>query len=104
MYAIVRTAGFQFQVEPGAVVSMPRLQAEIGQTLELSEVLLAVDGENVQLGRPTLPGAKVTVQVVRHGRGPKIIIGKHRRRKHYDRKTGHRQDFTQVRVADISLP
>ncbi len=104
MYAIVRTGGFQFQMEPGVVVVLPRMDANVGDTLELSDVLLVSDAGEVKVGRPSLQGAKVTVKVLRHGRHKKIIVGKHRRRKHYDRKIGHRQDYTQVRVAEISLP
>ncbi|MBE7557641.1 50S ribosomal protein L21 [bacterium] len=104
MYAIVRTGGFQYQVEPGAVVALPRMEADIGAMIDLPEVLLVSDEGKVQVGRPTLAGAKVTVKVLRHTRGPKIVVGRHKRRKHYDRKLGHRQDYTQVRVAAISLP
>jgi len=104
MYAIVRTGGFQFQMEPGTVVNLPNFPAEIGDTVELGEVLLAFDDQEVKVGTPTLAGASVTVEVLRHGRGKKVIIGKHKRRKHYHRKAGHRQDFTQVKVNAITLP
>ena len=104
MYAIVRTGGFQFQMEPGTVITLPSMQAEIGDTIELGEVLLTFDNNEVKVGTPTLEGVKVTVEVLRHGRGKKVIIGKHKRRKHYHRKAGHRQDFTQVKVNEISLP
>lgn len=101
MYAIVKAAGFQYRVEPGQVLQLPSLPAEVGQEVVLGEVLLAADGQTVRIGRPTLPGAAVTAEVLRHGKGPKIVVFKFKRRKNYARKKGHRQKFTEVRIKEI---
>lgn len=103
MYAIIRTGGRQFRAEPGKTIRIPSLATEPGQNVEFGEVLLGADGDNIRLGAPVLDGARVTAEVVRHGRGEKIIIFKHKRRKNYRRKQGHRQGFTEVKVSEINL-
>ena len=102
-YAIIRTGGKQFRVEPGQTIRIPSLVGEAGGTVEFNEVLLGSDGNDVRTGVPTLSGAKVTGEIVKHGRGEKIVIFKFKRRKNYARKAGHRQGFTEVRINDISL-
>ena len=103
MYAIIKTGGKQFRVEPGRTYKMPSLVGDAGAKLEFNEVLLGNDGKNVKTGVPSLSGAKVTGEIVRHGRGEKIIVFKQKRRKNYARKRGHRQGFTEVRINDINL-
>ena len=102
-YAIIKTGGKQFRVEPGRTYRIPSLVGDQGAQVEFNEVLLGNDGSNVRTGVPALSGAKVTGEIVRHGRGDKIIIFKQKRRKNYARKRGHRQGFTEVRINDISL-
>ena len=102
-YAIIRTGGKQFRVEPGRTYRIPSLAGEAGSDIEFNEVLLGSDGSNVRTGVPALQGARVTGEIVKHGRGEKIIVFKHKRRKNYARKRGHRQGFTEVRITDISL-
>jgi large subunit ribosomal protein L21 len=102
-YAIIKTGGKQFRVEPGRTYRIPSLAGEAGSDVEFNEVLLGSDGDNVRTGVPALKGAKVTGAIVKHGRGEKIIVFKHKRRKNYARKRGHRQGFTEVRINDISL-
>jgi large subunit ribosomal protein L21 len=102
-YAIIRTAGFQYRAEPGKTLRIPSLAAEVGSSITFDEVLLSSDGTNIQAGAPLLQGAKVTAEVVRHGRGEKLVIFKFKRRKNYARKQGHRQNFTEVRINDITL-
>jgi large subunit ribosomal protein L21 len=102
-YAIIRTGGKQFRVEPGKTVRIPSLLGEAGTRVEFNDVLLGSDGNNVQTGVPSLAGAKVTGEIVRHGRGEKIVVFKFKRRKNYARKQGHRQGFTEVRISDITL-
>ena len=80
-----------------------RSSAKPGGKIEFNDVLLGNDGKNVKTGVPSLSGAKVTGEIVRHGRGEKIIVFKQKRRKNYARKRGHRQGFTEVRINDISL-
>jgi large subunit ribosomal protein L21 len=102
-YAIIRTGGKQFRVEPGKTIRIPTLVGEAGSSVEFNDVLLGSDGGNVRTGVPTLAGAKVTGEIVKHGRGDKIVVFKFKRRKNYSRKQGHRQGFTEVKINDISL-
>jgi len=102
-YAIIRTGGKQFRVEPGRTYKIPSLDGDAGSAIEFKDVLLGNDGKAVKTGVPSLRGAKVTGEIVGHGRGEKIIVFKQKRRKNYARKRGHRQGFTEVRIKDISL-
>ena len=101
-YAIIRTGGKQFRVEPGQTVRVPSLEGEEGSQVEFGEVLLGSDDNEVRAGVPTLDGAKVTGEIVRHGRGEKIVVFKFKRRKNYARKQGHRQGFTAVKIDSIA--
>lgn len=103
MYAIIRLGGHQYRAEPGKTLRLQSMDVEPGETVKFEEVLLGADGETIKVGAPMLSGASVSAEVVRHGRGEKIIIFKHKRRKNYRRKQGHRQGFTEVRVNEISL-
>ena len=102
-YAIFRTGGKQFRAEPGKTLRIPSLSADAGATVEFSDVLLGAQDGNVRLGVPTLSGAKVTGEIVKHGLGDKIVVFKFKRRKNYARKQGHRQGYTEVRIKDITL-
>jgi len=102
-YAIIRTGGKQFRVEPGRTYKIPSLAGDAGTAIEFKDVLLGNDGKAVKTGVPSLRGAKVTGEIVGHGRGEKIIVFKQKRRKNYARKRGHRQGFTEIRIKDISL-
>ena len=102
-YAIIRTGGKQFRAEPGKTLRLPSLAAEAGSTVEFTDILLGSADGNVKLGVPTLSGAKVTGEIVKHGLGDKIVVFKFKRRKNYARKQGHRQGYTEVRIKDITL-
>jgi large subunit ribosomal protein L21 len=102
-YAIFATGGRQFRAEPGATLKIPLLKAEPGTKVSFDEVLLASDGKHVQAGKPILKGAKVTAEVVRHGKGEKIRIYRFARRTGYRRHAGHRQLFTEIKIADVKL-
>ena len=102
MYAIIEASGKQFRAEADATLRLPSLKAEPGDTVTFSVLLAETDGQ-IQVGQPSLEGASVSVEVLRHGRGKKIIVFKRKRRKGYRRKQGHRQGFTDVRVVDIAL-
>lgn len=102
-YAIIRTGGKQFRVESGRTYKVPSLEGEPGGKVEFSEVLLGSDGKTAKPGAPLLKGAKVSAEIVRHGRGDKIIVFKQKRRKNYARKRGHRQGFTEIKINAISL-
>ncbi len=104
MYAVFRTGGKQFRAEPGTRLRIPSLDVEPGDSVVFDQVLLAGDGEkSVQVGAPTVDGASVKAEVLRHGRGDKVIVFKRKRRKGYRRKQGHRQDFTEIRVDEVAL-
>lgn len=102
MFAIVQCKGFQYRVTPEERVQIPLTAAEPGSTLVLDEVLMIGTGDAMRVGTPFVAGAKVEAEVVRHGRGPKIIVGKFKRRKGYRRRNGHRQDFTEIRIRSIT--
>jgi large subunit ribosomal protein L21 len=103
MYAIIRSGDKQFRAEPGQTVRVPSLAAEVGETVTFGEVLVASTDDGTQIGVPTLAGATVTGEVVRHGKDRKVIIFKWKRRKNYRRKQGHRQKFTEVRIGEIRV-
>ncbi|MDQ6887748.1 MAG: 50S ribosomal protein L21 [Gemmatimonadota bacterium] len=102
-YAIIRTGGLQFRAEPGKTLRLPSIAADVGSSVTFDEVLLGGDGNSVHAGAPLVSGAKVTGEIVRHGKGDKIVIFKFKRRKNYARKQGHRQGFTEVKINDITL-
>ena len=102
-YAIIRTGGKQYRVTPGQTLRVPSMLGDAGTQVTFNEVLLGSDGANVRTGVPTLSGASVTGEIVRHGLGEKIVIFKFKRRKNYARKQGHRQGFTEVKIHDITL-
>jgi large subunit ribosomal protein L21 len=102
-YAIIRTAGKQYRVEPGKKVRLPTMEGEAGASVRFDEVLVGSDGKTVQTGAPLVKGATVKGEIVRHGLGDKIVVFKFKRRKNYARKQGHRQGYTEVRITDISL-
>jgi large subunit ribosomal protein L21 len=101
MYAIIRSGDKQFRAEPGRTIRVPSLNVEPGEKVTFGEVLLAGGDEGVKVGAPTLSGASVTGEVIRHGREKKVITFKWKRRKNYRLKKGHRQDFTEVRIGEI---
>ena len=104
MYAIVRTGGMQFKVLPDETVRVPRMEAQEGQQVTIDEVLLLQDGDRTMVGSPTVSGAKVTAEVLAHGKGKKVIVFKMKRRKDYRRTRGHRQGYTELLIKDISIP
>ena len=102
-YAIIRTGGKQFRAEPGKTLRIPSLIGDNGASVEFNDVLLGSDGNNVRMGVPSLAGAKVTAEIVKQGKGDKIVVFKFKRRKNYAKKQGHRQGYTEVRIKDITL-
>jgi large subunit ribosomal protein L21 len=100
-YAIINVSGLQFKVVPDAVVRVPKLASEVGQEIGLSNVLLFSDGRTVEVGTPYLEGKEIRAEIIRHGRGKKIIVFKKKRRKDYQRKNGHRQQFTEIRIRNF---
>jgi len=100
-YAVFRTAGKQFRAEKGVTLKVPKLAGEPGSKVTFDDVLLAGDGEKVKAGKPSVKGAKVTAQIVRHGKGDKVVVFKFRRRENYRRKAGHRQGFTEIKITEV---
>ena len=103
MYAIVETGGKQHLVREGDTLEVELLPAGEGETVTLDRVLAVELDGRLEVGKPFVDGARVTVKVVRHGRGPKIIVFKYKAKKNYRRKKGHRQPFTMVRVEKIEV-
>ena len=102
-YAIFTTGGAQFRAEPGVTIKVPLLDAKPGDEVSFDNVLVASDGKHIQTGSPKVKGAKVTAEVVRHGKGKKIRIFRFARRTGYRRHGGHRQDFTEIKIADVKV-
>ena len=101
MYAIFKSGGRQYEARPGHTLRMEKIPGEVGESVVLNEVLFFSDGEKVRIGQPLVEGVAVQAKIVEHGRLAKIVIFKHRRRKDYRKKQGHRQSFTAVRVENI---
>ena len=102
MYAVVKTGGKQYKVSVGEKLKVEQIPAELDSQIELTEVLMIADGESVKVGAPFIEGAKVTAKVVAHGRGEKVRIVKHKRRKHYHKEQGHRQWYTLLKIKAIT--
>lgn len=102
MYAIIKTGGKQVVASPGEVIRVETLSGEAGDTVELNDVVLINDDGKVATG-DDLSGAKVTGVIEKHGRGKKVIVFKFKRRKMYRRRNGHRQNFTDVKIQDITV-
>jgi len=103
MYAIIRTGSKQYQVAAGDTLKVEKLQGKVGDTIELSDVLLVADGDNVTVGQPLVDGAKVTAKIVEHGRAKKILIFKKKKRKGYRVKNGHRQQYTALTIEEVAV-
>ena len=102
MYAVIKTGGKQYRVAPGEKIKIEQIPADVGAQIVLDQVLMVSDGDAVKLGNPLVSGAKVSATVIAHGRGVKVKIFKLRRRKHYQRTQGHRQNYTEIRVDAIA--
>ena len=101
MYAVIKTGGKQYRVSPGEKLKVEQIPADVGAEVVLDQVLMVGEGESVRLGQPTLSGATVKATVVGHGRGDKVRIFKMRRRKHYRKQQGHRQNYTELKIDSI---
>ncbi|HXY06126.1 MAG TPA: 50S ribosomal protein L21 [Burkholderiaceae bacterium] len=102
MFAVIKTGGKQYRVSAGDRVKVEALPSEVGQQVTLSEVLAVGEGNQVRVGSPRLDGAAVVATVLAHGRHPKVRIFKMRRRKHFQKHAGHRQNFTEIRIDSIA--
>ena len=102
MYAVVKTGGKQYRVSAGEKLKIEQIPADIGAEIVLDQVLLVADGDNLKMGRPLVAGATVQAKVLAQGRHDKVRIFKMRRRKHYQKHQGHRQNFTEIEITDIN--
>ena len=102
MYAVIKTGGKQYRVSPGDKLKVETIDAEVGASFDFDTVLMISDGDKLTVGAPTIASAKVTAEIVAHGRGKKVEIIKFKRRKHHQKRTGHRQNFTQVEIQSIN--
>jgi large subunit ribosomal protein L21 len=103
MYAVIESGGKQYRVELGSEIEVESLTAEAGKTMQIERVLLVADGDETAIGQPTVEGARVSVDVVRHDRGDKIVVFKYQPKARRRVKHGHRQELTVLRVSDIVL-
>jgi large subunit ribosomal protein L21 len=102
MYAVVKTGGKQYRVAAGEKLRIETISADVGSELVLDQVLMLADGDAVKVGTPLVSGASVKATVLAHGRADKVRIFKLRRRKHYQKRQGHRQNYTEIKIDAIS--
>ena len=101
MYAVIESGGKQHRVVAGETLKLEKLDIAEGETVDFDKVMLLSNGDDIQIGKPYVEGAKVSAEVLSHGRAKKITIIKFNRRKHYRRQAGHRQWYTEVKITDI---
>jgi len=102
MYAVIKTGGKQYRVVAGEKLKVEQIPADIGAQITLDQILMVGEGEAVKIGAPLVQGASVQATVVSHGRHDKVKIFKMRRRKHYQKRQGHRQNYTELRIDTIA--
>lgn len=102
MYAVIKTGGKQYRVATGEKVKVELLNAQVGEQVTLDQVLAAGDGAEMSIGSPLLAGASVVATVVSHGRHDKVRIFKMQRRKHYQKRQGHRQGYTEIEIGAVN--
>ncbi|MGM0703336.1 MAG: 50S ribosomal protein L21 [Pseudomonadota bacterium] len=102
MYAVIKSGGKQYRVQEGQTLKLEKIEVPTGESIDFDEVLLVGSEDDVKVGAPLVEGAKVSAEVVSHGRGEKVRIIKFRRRKHHMKRQGHRQWFTEVKITGIS--
>lgn len=102
MYAVIKTGGKQYRVAAGEKIKVEQIPADVGSEIVLDQVLMVGEGESVKIGTPMLAGASVKATVLAHGRHAKVRIFKMRRRKHYQKHQGHRQNYTELRIETIA--
>jgi len=102
MYAVIKTGGKQYRVVAGEKIKVEQIPADVGAEITLDQILMIGEGESVKVGTPMVAGATITARVIAHGRHPKVKIFKMRRRKHYQKHQGHRQNYTELEIGSIS--
>jgi len=102
MYAVIKTGGKQYRVSAGETLKIETVAGDVGSAVVLDKVLMVGEGDKVTVGKPLLSGASVKATIVSHGRADKVKIFKMKRRKHYQKHQGHRQNYTEIRIDGIS--
>ena len=102
MYAVIKTGGKQYRVTVGEKLKVEQIPADVDSQITIDQVFMVGEGESVKIGTPVVAGATVTATVVSHGRHDKVKIFKMRRRKHYQKHQGHRQNYTELRIEAIA--
>jgi large subunit ribosomal protein L21 len=102
MYAVIKTGGKQYRVAAGEKIKVEQLSADVGQQVTLDQVLAIGNGAEVSIGSPLVAGAHVLATVVAHGRHDKVRIFKMQRRKHFQKRQGHRQNFTEIEISAVN--
>ena len=102
MYAVIKTGGKQYRVKQGETLKIETVAGDVGSAIVLDKVLMVGDGDKLSVGKPLLDGASVNATIVSNGRHDKVTIFKMRRRKHYQKHQGHRQNYTEIRIDGIS--
>lgn len=101
MLAVIKTGGKQYIIKPGDKIKVERISGEVGDIIELSQVLLIKDGEEIKIGKPYVEGAKVRASIIEQGKASKVIVFKKKPKKGYKRKKGHRQYYTMLEIKEI---
>ncbi|MCV6625180.1 MAG: 50S ribosomal protein L21 [Cellvibrionaceae bacterium] len=101
MYAVIKSGGKQHRVVEGETLKLEKIEVATGETIDFDEVLMVANGDDIKIGEPLVAGAKVSAEVISHGRGDKVTIIKFRRRKHHMKRQGHRQWYTEVKITGI---
>jgi large subunit ribosomal protein L21 len=101
MYAVIKTGGKQYRVQAGEKIKVEQIPADVGSQIVLDQVLMVGSGDAVTIGKPLVAGALVNATVVSQGRHDKVTIFKMRRRKHYQKRQGHRQNYTEIQIGEI---
>jgi large subunit ribosomal protein L21 len=102
MYAVIKTGGKQYRVAVGEKIKVEQIAADVGQEIVIDQVLAVGNGSEISVGTPLVSGATVKATILAHGRHEKVTIFKMRRRKHYQKRQGHRQNFTELQIASIA--
>jgi len=102
MYAVIKTGGKQYKVAAGEKIKIEQIAADVGQEITIDQVLAIGAGADLQVGTPLVTGASVVATVLSHGRHDKVRIFKMRRRKHYQKRQGHRQNYTEIQIGAVN--
>lgn len=103
MFAVIKTGGKQYIIRPGDRIKVEKIEGEVGDIIEIPEVLLVKTDKEIKIGTPLVEGAKVTASIIEQGKAPKVIVFKKKPKKGYKRKRGHRQYYTTIEIKEILL-